>query len=261
MGVSIGIGTRFGGEQVALEGVAFMDGHGAEVGLGDGQGDHHEDGQQGIEVIRNGGDEQGDAVGVALGGETGNSGCPGADGRDDADRSCGGVDQISQLGAGDVVGVSDGTHDGADGQAVEVVVYEDQHAQSDSGQLSAHTGLDVGGRPSAEGGGAAGVVHQGDQGAQDDQEDQDTHVGGVRQHRDHTVGCVIDFLEEDVVESTLEGEPGIEQGADDDTDEQGAVDFLGDQSQDDGDDRGEQSPEGCVHLHDFLSSFLVAKRK
>ena len=54
VGVSIGIGTRFGGEQVALEGVAFMDGHGAEVGLGDGQGDHHEDGQQGIEVIRNG---------------------------------------------------------------------------------------------------------------------------------------------------------------------------------------------------------------
>ena len=84
---------------------------------------------------------------------------------------------------------------------------------------------------------------------------------GVRQHRDHTVGGIIDFLEEDVVEGTFKGEPGIEQGADDDTDEQGAVDFLGDQSQDDGDDRGEQSPEGCVHLHDFLSSFLFAKHK
>ena len=45
-----------------------------------------------------------------------------------------------------------------------------------------HTGLDVGGRPSAEGSGAAGVVHQGDQGAQDDQEDQDGDVDGV----DHT---------------------------------------------------------------------------
>ena len=95
MGVSVSIGTVLGGEQVALEGVAFMECHGAEVGLGDGQGDHHEDGQQGIEVIRNGGDEQGDAVGVAFGGETGNGRCPRADGRDDADRSCGGVDQIS----------------------------------------------------------------------------------------------------------------------------------------------------------------------
>ena len=83
-------------------------------------------------------------------------------------------------------------------------------------------GLDVSGSPSAEGSGAAGVVHQGDQGAQDDQEDQDAYVGGVRQHRDHTVGGIIDFLEEDVVEGTFKGEPGIEQGADDDTDEQGA---------------------------------------
>ena len=68
-----------------------------------------------------------------------------------------------------------------------------------------------------------------------------------------------------VADKELERVDGIavdlQEAANQDTQEQRRVDFLGDQSQDDGDDRGEQSPEGCVHLHDFLSSFLFAKHK
>ena len=156
-----------------------MDGHGAEVDLGHGQRDHHDDGQQGVEVVGNGGDEQGQTVGVAVLRKAADGGGPGADGSDDAHRRGGGVDQVGQLGTGDVVLVGDRTHDAAHGQAVEVVVDEDQDAQADGGQLRADAGLDVGGGPLTEGGGTTSCVHQGDHNAQDDQENQDAYIPAV----------------------------------------------------------------------------------
>ena len=141
--------------------------------------------------------------------------------------------------------VGDGAHDGAHSEAVEVVVNEDQHAQHDGGQLRPHSAFDVLGGPAAEGGGPAGLVHQADHSAQDDQEDQDAHIVAVRQHRDNTV---LEYMEH----GSLKLEAGIEQAAGQDADEQGGVNLLGDQGQTDGDHRGQQGKGGGVERADIL---------
>ena len=137
--------------------------------------------------------------------------------------------------------VGDGTHHGTHGEAVEVVIDEDEHTQQNGSQLRAHTALDVLGGPAAEGGGAARLVHQAHHGAQDDQEDQDAHVVAVRQHGS-------DAVLKDVKDGALEGEVGVKQAAHQDTDKQGGVDLLGDQSQGNGDDRGQQGKSGSVEV-------------
>ena len=60
-------------------------------------------------------------------------------------------------------------HDTAHGQAVEVVIDENQHTQNDGGQLSSYPTLNVLLRPAAKGGGTAGFVHQAHQSAQNHQ--------------------------------------------------------------------------------------------
>ena len=117
------------------------------------------------------------------------------------------------------------------------------------GQLGADPGFDVGRGPLAEGGGPAGCVHQGHHDTQDDQENQDAYVPAVRQDRDHAVL-------EDVGDRPLKGEPGVEEAAHNDPDKEGTVDFLGDQRQQDGDHRRNQSPKCCVHFHYFSLPFF-----
>src|SRR5699024_6183400 len=115
----------------------------------------------------------------------GHGGGPGGDGGDDADGRGGGVDEVGELGAGDVVLVRYGAHDAAHGQAVEVVVHEDEHTERDGGQLRADAGLDVLCRPAPEGRGAARAVHERDHRAEDDEEDEDAdEEGGVDLIRD-----------------------------------------------------------------------------
>ena len=137
--------------------------------------------------------------------------------------------------------VGDGPHDRAHGEAVEVVVDEDQAAQEDGGQLGPRPGLDVLLGPAAEGGGAARLVHQAHQGAQDDQEDEDAHVVAVGQ-----LGH--DAPAEHVVDGPLEAEVGEQQAAHHDADEQGGVHLLGDQGQADGHHRRQQGQGGVVEL-------------
>ena len=91
--------------------------------------------------------------------------------------------------------------------------------------------------PAAEGGGTARLVHQADHGAQNDEEDQDAHVVAVGHRR-------YDAAVEHVAHGGLELEVGVEQAARHDADEQRAVNFLGDEGQRDGDDRGQQGPGG-----------------
>ena len=135
--------------------------------------------------------------------------------------------------------VSQRTHDGTDGQAVEIVVDEDQATQSDHGQLSDHTALDVGGGPFTESSGAAGSVHQLDHNAQDDQEDQNTDVVAVGQVGD-------DAVVKHMGDGAHEVEIGVHRGTDQDTKKQRGIHFLGDQGQTDGDHRRQRSPQGVV---------------
>ena len=116
-----------------------------------------------------------------------------------------------------------GTHHGAHGQAVEIVVDEDQHAQQHGQQLRTGAGLHGLLGPAAEGSGTAGLVHQIHHDAQDDQEDQDGDVDGV-DHADALTGA-------DEVHDHLPGlEVGQQQGAYHAAQEQGRVHFLTDEA-------------------------------
>ena len=133
--------------------------------------------------------------------------------------------------------LGDGTHNGTHGQAVEVVVDEDQHTQEHGHHLCAGAGLNGLGSPAAKGCGAAGLVHQVHHDAQDDQEDQDGDVDGV-DHADTLAGT----------DEVYDGLPGAEvsqqQSSHQAAQEQGRIHFLADQGQGDSDHRGEQGPTG-----------------
>ena len=237
--VDVCIGTVFRGVQIAIvDGIIFMSVHGAVLYFHHDHEDHHGDGEQGVVVIRNGLDEKRDAV-LAFN-KSGNGGCPGGDRSDDADRSCGRVDQVGELGTGNLMLVGDRAHDAADGQTVKIVINEDQAAESNGGQLGAFSGSDLLGSPVAEGSTAAGAVHELDHDAQDDQEDQNTYVVGVRENCDDAIG-------KDVIQRSLEVIARVKQRTGDDSDEQGAVNFLGDQRERDRDDGRHQRPGGLLH--------------
>ena len=68
---------------------------------------------------------------------------PGGDRGDHAHGGGGGVNEVGQLGTGDPMAVGDGPHDGAHGEAVEIVIDEDQNAQQEGSKGSPHLGLNA----------------------------------------------------------------------------------------------------------------------
>ena len=94
----VAVGTVGGGEQVAVDGVALVELHGAEVGAGkDKEQDHHQR-EHGVVVIRNGAQEHGKAVDAGAFGHRGCNGSrPAGHRRNDAHRGRSGVDQVGQL--------------------------------------------------------------------------------------------------------------------------------------------------------------------
>ena len=134
--------------------------------------------------------------------------------------------------------VGDRQHDGTHGQAVEVVIDENQDTQNEGSQLSAHAGLDVGLGPATEGGGATGLVDQRNHHAQQNQENQDTNIPGVTDLSDQNIGGVGDHAPGIEI--------GIQQRTGQNTDEQGRIYFLGDQCQGDRNHRRQQRPDSCI---------------
>ena len=108
-------------------------------------------------------------------------------------------------------------------------------------KLDTGPGLDVRLCPAAEGGGTAGLVHQAHHNAQDDQEDQNANVVAVGEGGHNSVV-------EGVENRALKGEVGVEKAAHQDSDKQGGVDLLGNQSQCNGDDRGQQGHRGIEEI-------------
>ena len=133
------------GEVTGLLGLALIGPHGTVIKLHEGQGDDKDEGQQGVEVVGNGLDKELDAAdaGVQTLGGGGNGGGPGGDRGDHAHGGGGGVNEVGQLGTGDPMAVGDGSHDGAHGEAVEIVIDEDQNAQQEGSKGSPHLGLNV----------------------------------------------------------------------------------------------------------------------
>ena len=221
--------------QIALRGLGLKFAHGAVIELHGDDCENEHEGQNGIEVIGNGLDEQLNAAhaGVEALGRGGNCRRPGRDRRDHAHGSRRGVDQIRQLGTGNFVAVRDRAHDGTDGQAVKVIVNENQNAEHERRQLRACVRLDVRLGPAAKGSRAARCVDQRDNNAQQHEEQENARVGGDR--GDQTVI-------QDGVERRDGRKAAGEQAADQNADEQRAVGFLCDKCQHDRDDRRQQRP-------------------
>ena len=240
----VAVGAVFGGEEVALQRVVLVELHGAVVGAREDEEEDHDDGQQGVIVIRNGAQEHGKAVDARTFRHRGGDGRrPAGHRRDDADRGRRGVDEVGQLCAGDLLPVGHRPHDGAYGQAVEVVVHKDEHTQNKGHELRPRAGVDVGGRPAAKGRAAARLVHQGHQDAQHDQKDQNAHVAGVGQLGDHAAV----FVEEQGVQGQFQVAVGKEQRTRRDAHQQRGVDLLGVQCQHDGHHRRQQGERRAVH--------------
>ena len=229
----VGIGAPAGEDVAVLDRVPLVLRHGAVVHLRKRQNDHHDDGQDRVKVEGNRLDEEVQPVAVLH--IAGYRGRPGGDRGDDAHRRRRRVDHVGQLRPADPVLVAYRAHDGADRQAVEIVVDEDEHAEADGRQLRARACADPLPRPAPEGRGAAGPIHDADHGAEDHQEDQDAHVVGIRQGGH-------DAVVEDVQERALETEGGVQEAARQDADEEGGIDLLRDEREGDGDHRGEQRP-------------------
>ena len=127
----------FLGEQISLQRVFLKFGHGTKFHFHQNHAYHHHDSQKSIEVIRNSTDKQGQTIFALY--KTADCCCPGRNGSDDTDRSCCGIDQVSQLCAGYIVAVCYRTHNTADSQTVKIVIDKDQYTQKYGGQLSAHS--------------------------------------------------------------------------------------------------------------------------
>ena len=241
--IRAGEGALGGGEQVVLDlGIVLVLEHGAVVDVQQGGDNDHHQGQDAVIVEGDLAQEHADTgAGEAVGHIGRDSGGPGGHRRQHAHGGRSGVDNIGQLGAGNLVALGDGTHHGAHGQAVEVVVDEDQHAQEHGHQLRAGAGLHGLGSPAAEGCGAAGLVHQVHHDAQNHQEDQDGDIVGDRVNQANT-GAAISA---DEVDNHLPGgEICEQQGCSEAPEEQGRVHFLADKGQRDCDHGGEQRPAG-----------------
>ena len=235
--VSASEGTLLSGEQITLDlSIVLMLQHGTVVDVQQGDGNDHHQSQQAVVVVGDLLDEQLNTVNRVGLNITGNGSSPGRNGGDHADGGSGGVDDVGQLGAGDVVGLGDRTHHGADGQAVKVVVNEDQAAQQHGHQLCAGATLDGLGSPTAESSGAAALVHQVDHNAQQHQEHDDGEVG---------VGNDAQIAGSDLNDSIPGVELGVQQGTNQNTNEQGRIYFLADQCQADCHHGGQQGPNGA----------------
>ena len=210
--------------------------HGAVVKAHEHKGDDEHNGQKRVEVIRNGPDKELDAVIVLH--NAGDRSGPGGDGGDHADGGGGGVNEIGQLRPGDLLILADRAHDGAYGQAVKIVVHKYQHAEKESGKHRAHSGFDMLLRPAAKGGGTARPVYQG------------YHYPKNYQKQENT-RSVCDGAYDAVIYHGVKAQNGVEigvkQAAQDDANEEGGVYLLGYEGQNNGYDRGHQSPEGKGH--------------
>ena len=161
----------------ALQNLLVVLAHRHKVNVCDHQPENECQRQQCVEVEGDGAQEQGKAIDACVLGQGGGDGsCPAGDRCDDAHGSCGCIDDVGQLCAGNLVLIGNRTHNCTDGQAVEVVVDEDEHAEERGRQQRAAAALDDVGCPFAVGAGRARLGHEGYQDAQHDQEDQDANV-------------------------------------------------------------------------------------
>ena len=213
--------------------------HFAEVHAGEADEHDHDDREQGVEVVRDRGEEGVEAVGLADLGRHRDR--PGRDRRDDADRRGSRVDNVRQLLAGNPLPVVDRAHDRADGQAVKAVVDEDQHAQQRGCKLRRPLAFELALRPFAVGGGASRAADQRDD--RPEQGKEDDHVGVVGDLRRHHVEGVGEDRDDRLLRKN-----DVDRHAGKHAEKQRGIDLLGQQRQRDRNERGKNGkPAGFDH--------------
>ena len=168
--------------EIALESFKLALCHRAVVKAHDDHADDEHEGQQGVEVEGDGLDEKLDAgdARVEILGNAGDCRRPARHRGDHAYGSRGGVDEVCKLCTRDLLIIGQRTHDGADGQAVEVIVDEDQNAEDKGCKQRAGAALDVLCRPLSEGRRRTGGVYQRDHDTENNEEHEDACVIGDR---------------------------------------------------------------------------------
>ena len=130
--------------------------------------------------------------------------------------------------------IGDGKHNAAHREAVEIVVDEDQHAQSKGGQSGTCTALDMGLCPFTEGGRRTGLIDQRHENSQQNEENKDTGTVGNGGNQ-----TVVDNR----IHRIQRTERGCQKTAGQNADEQRGIHFLGNQRQTNGDNRGNDGPK------------------
>ena len=142
-------------------------------------------------------------------------------------------------------------HNGADCEAVEIVVNENQAAKRDRCKLRARTGLDFVRSPLAERSRTARLVHQADHNAQDHKENQDAYIPAIPQlcgHHFKNSGNAV-FQAESVWCDVLQHTAYYNAN------EQRRVNLFCNKSQADGNDWRQQGPECPVQVASSLFAF------
>ena len=200
---------------------------------------HHDQRQDRIEIERDRLDKQIQTVSILH--IRGNRCRPGRNRSDDTDRCSRRVDQICQLRTRNLALVAHGTHHAAHRQTVEIIINEDQNAERDRRNLSACARLDMRGCPTAKRRRTARLIHQHHHDAQNHKEYQNADVRRLC-HRRHNA------LVKDMQQRPLEIKSRVQKPAHQNAHKERGVNFLGDQSQRDRNDRGKQGPEGLVKV-------------
>ena len=220
--------------------------HGAEVEVAGADQHHHDDGEQRVEIPGNGrhkGCQIAFKSPCCL--QIAADGCgPAGDGRDDADGSGRGVDDIGQLGTGDFITVRYRAHDGAYGKAVEIVVNKDERAKGACGEQGAGLALDASGGPLALGAVSAGQRDDVDKRPKQGAEEDDVEIDMF----DHDGKGRFNGADNDEV---LPHADSVDERAAQDADHEGRKDFLCPESQGDGDDGRQQGKSARIErIHD-----------
>ena len=151
--------------------------------------------------------------------------------------------------------VAYGTHDRADGKAVEIVVNKDKYSENDRRALCAYSCFYVLGSPSAERCRAACLVHDCNKSAEQNKEHKNTYIVGI--------GNVCNkAVENDMGESLFKVAAGIDNAADYDTDDKRRINLFCYKCENNSYYRRKKRKEGCVCLNRLAnlcdSRFYVA---
>ena len=230
--------------------------HGAEVLLAQGDDRNQDQRQDRVELIGNGLHEGArvgalDAYCLILGGDDVHDiHAPAGDGDQNADRRGGGVQNVGQLGTGDLQLVEHGAEDGPQDQAVAGVGEIDGQTAQPAGELCADGLCQLIGDGPGKGACAAGFFYQ-------------CHKAADDGHQDNGLGVAAagHIHEQIVTERGLQRCPGVavgqDQAAAEQTDEQRQDDVLGQKGQGHREDRGDQGPDTEVNIHVIVSPFDI----